>query len=57
MKETNKQIVANILLLAKDKSSRVMLDDCVEWLEEKMKLIAKYARKLPRASKPTIKIR
>ena len=56
MKETNKQIAANILYIARDKNERVMLEDHNKWLEGKMRLIAKYARKLPR-SEPTIKIR
>ena len=33
-----------ILGIAKDKRSHVMKDDCIEWLELKMKVIRKIAR-------------
>lgn len=43
--ESVEDALKQILFIAKDKRNHVMLDDCVSWLELKMKVIRKFARK------------
>ena len=42
-----KEIVGSIMGIAIDKRHRILLDDEVEWLEKKMKEIARLSKKLP----------
>jgi len=47
MNKREMKIVGEILSLAKDKRSRLMLDDCLKWEKSKMTYIAKLAKMLP----------
>lgn len=41
---TKDQVLKEILFIACDKRSHVLKDDCIDWLELKMKIIRKFAR-------------
>ena len=42
-----KKIVGQIYHIASDKRSHILKDDCILWLEEKMRIIRKLCKTLP----------
>lgn len=47
MNKKQKKIVGQILFIANDKRVHVLKDDCILWMEEKMRIIRKLCKALP----------
>jgi hypothetical protein len=48
MKTKEKIIIGKIYYIASDKRNRVLKDDHIDWLEEKLKEIKKLSKSLPK---------
>lgn len=47
-RDSTEDILKAIITLATDKNERLLLDDCIEWLEVKLKEVARLVRILKR---------